>query len=75
MKSSFLERLTSKKTRLRRLKKRVIDYFSGLPKEAVPGDQKKIVDFLNDHDIAVFPYSFPDEYKASDIELFTGTNT
>jgi Methyltransferase FkbM domain len=70
MKSSFLERLTSKKTRLRRLKKRVIDYFSGLPQEAVPGDQKKVVDFLKDHDIAVFPYSFPTEYKDSDIELF-----
>jgi Methyltransferase FkbM domain len=70
MKSSFLERLTSKKTRLRRLKKRVIDYFSSLPQEALPGDQKSVVDFLKDHDIAVFPYSFPTEYKDSDIELF-----
>ncbi len=70
MKSSFLERLTSKKTRLRRLKKRVINYFSGLPQEALPGDQKSVVDFLKHNDIAVFPYSFPTEYKDSDIELF-----
>ena len=68
MKSSFLERLTSKKTRLRRLKKRVIDYFSGLPQEALPGDQKSVVDFLKHNDIAVFPYSFPTEYKDSDIQ-------
>lgn len=70
MKSSFLERLTSKKTRLRRLKKRVINYFSSLPPESVLSDQKKVVDFLENHDITVFPYSFPTEYKASDIELF-----
>jgi len=70
MKSTFLEKLTSKKTRLRRLKKRVIDYFSNLPQESVPEDQKKIVGFLKDHDISVFPYAFPNEYQAADIELF-----
>ena len=70
MKSTFLEKLTSKKTRLRRLKKRVIDYFSSLPQESVPEDQKKIVGFLKENDISVFPYSFPTEYQAADIELF-----
>lgn len=70
MKSTFLEKLTSKKTRLRRLKKRVIEYFSNLPQGSVPEDQRKVVDFLKDHDISVFPYSFPTEYQADDIELF-----
>jgi hypothetical protein len=70
MKSTFLEKLTSKKTRLRRLKKRVIEYFSNLPQESVPEEQRKIVGFLKDHDITVFPYSFPTEYQAADIELF-----
>ena len=70
MKSTFLERLTSKKTRLRRLKKKVIEYFSNLPQGTVPGDQKKVVDYLKDHDLTVFPYSFPDEYKEAEIELF-----
>ena len=70
MKSSFLEKLTSKKTRLRRLKKKVIEYFSHLPHGSVPEDQKKVVDFLKDNEITVFPYSFPAEYQEADIELF-----
>jgi Methyltransferase FkbM domain len=70
MKSSYLEKLTSKKARLSRLKNKVIDYFSGLPKEDIADDQQKVLAYLKDHDISVFPYPFPNEYRASDIELF-----
>jgi Methyltransferase FkbM domain len=74
MKSSFFEKLTSKKARLRRLKKKVIDYYSSLPKEEMRADQKSVFDFLKENDISVFPYPFPAEYKASDIELFKDKN-
>lgn len=69
MKSSFLEKLTSKKKRLRRLKEKVIDYYASLPPDEIREDQKKVFDFLKHNDIAVFPYSFPSEYKAEEIEL------
>ncbi len=70
MKSSFLEKLTSKKKRLSRLKKKVIDYYANLPEGRLQDDQRQVFDFLQHHDIAVFPYAFPAEYNASDIELF-----
>lgn len=70
MKSSFLEKLTSKKKRLSRLKRKVIDYYANLPEGRLQDDQRQVFDFLQHHDIAVFPYTFPEEYKASDIELF-----
>ena len=69
MKSSILEKLTSKRVRLNRLKSRVIGYYAQIPDESIPGDQKDVLEFLRDNDISIFPYSFPDEYKASDIEV------
>lgn len=69
MKSTILEKLTSKRARLKRLKNRVMDYYAQIPDDHIPGDKKDILAYLRDNDIAVFPYPFPDEYKASDIEL------
>lgn len=70
MKSSFFEKLTSKKIRLSRLKSKVIDYLSSFPQEELPVDQRYILGYLKNHDLSVFPYPFPEEYKDSDIELF-----
>lgn len=73
MKSSFLERLTSKRVRLNRLKSRVIGYYAQFPDESIPDDKKDVLDYLRDNDISVFPYPFPDEYKASEIEVLKDT--
>lgn len=73
MKSTILEKLTSKRVRLKRLKSRVIDYYARIPDDRIPGDKKDILEYLRDNDIAVFPYTFPDEYKASDIEVLKDT--
>lgn len=70
MKSSILEKLTSKRVRLDRLKRRVIDYYERIPDGRIPDDQKEVLEYLRDNDISVFPYSFPNEYSASDIKLF-----
>ncbi|MDH4092522.1 MAG: FkbM family methyltransferase [Cyclobacteriaceae bacterium] len=69
MKSSFVERLTSKKKRLNQLKDKVIAYYSSLPQTDLPDDQKTIISFLRENDISIFPYPFPAKYHASDIEL------
>lgn len=70
MKSSILERLRSKSVRLSHLKNRVIGYYEQIPDDSIPGDQKDVLEYLRNNDISVFPYSFPGEYKASDIEVF-----
>lgn len=69
MKSTFLEKLTSKRIRLSRLKKKVLDYYAGIPQDKIPDDQKTVIDYLREHDISVFPYAFPREYRASDIGI------
>src|SRR5690606_21097635 len=69
MKSSILEKLTSKRVRLNRLKSRVINYYAQIPDESIPGDQKDVLEYLRNNDISIFPYAFPDEYKAADIEV------
>lgn len=69
MKSSILEKLTSKRVRLNRLKSRVINYYAQIPDESIPGDQKDVLEYLRNNDISIFPYAFPDEYKASAIEV------
>ncbi len=71
MKVSLLERLVSKKKRLRRLKNEIISYLERLPHEEINGDQESILSFLRTNNLAVFPYKFPEEYKAGDIEIFT----
>jgi len=71
VKTTFLEKLTSKRTRLKRLKDKIIVYFSGLSQDTIPEDQKVVIGYLKQHDIAIFPYAFPQKYRASDIELFT----
>lgn len=70
MKTSFLEKLMPKKKRLLRLKEKVIDYYSKVPPGKMEDDQKEVFNFLKQNEISVFPYSFPSEYKASEIELF-----
>src|SRR5690606_39675488 len=69
MKSSILERLTSKRVRLNRLRNRVIEYLEGIPADAISRDQKEVLEYLRENDISVFPYEFPQKYDASDIEL------
>lgn len=70
MKSGILERLTSKRVRLSRLKNKVIEYLEGIPPETIPHEQKEVLEYLRQNDISVFPYDFPNEYDAADIDLF-----
>jgi len=70
MKSSLFERLTSKKKRLGKLKEKVVDYYERLPQSDLGDDQKTVLSYLKENDIAIFPYSFPAEYDATGIELF-----
>lgn len=70
MKSGILERLTSKRVRLSRLKDRVIEYLEGIPPETLPHEQKEVLEYLRENDISVFPYEFPTEYDAADIKIF-----
>jgi len=73
MKVSIFERLTSRKKRLSRLKQRVLDYLSSLPKDQILEDQLKVIDFLRNNEISVFPYEFTKEYDPKDIEIFRDT--
>lgn len=71
MKASLFERLTvSKQKRLQRLKNNVVNYLSSLPDKAIKDDQRQVLEFLKDHDIAVFPYEFSSKYNPSEIPLF-----
>lgn len=69
MKVSFFQRLTSKRKRLDRLRKTVIDYYSGFPTDELDPDQKEILRHLQDHCVSVFPYKFPEKYVQDDIDL------
>lgn len=73
MKASLLERLVSKKKRLKRLQNNIINYLENLPNGVIKDDQRSILSFLKTNNLAVFPYKFPEEYKATDIEIFTDT--
>lgn len=73
MKASLLERLVSKKKRLRRLQNNIISYLENLSNGVIKDDQKAVLSYLKANDLAVFPYKFPEDYKATDIEIFTDT--
>lgn len=70
MKSTFFERLTSKKKRLHRLKNNILEYFSNLPQEQVQSEEKLVLEYLKTHDISVFPYEFANQYNPANIDLF-----
>lgn len=67
MKASLLERLTSKKSRLRRLKNNIVSYLSNLAQ--LSDEERAVLNYLKAHDIAVFPYDFVKEYDQDDIEV------
>lgn len=70
MKASLFERITvSKKKRLQRLKDRVVTYLSSLPKNEIKNEERQVLEFLKQNDIAVFPYAFTAQYNAEDIPI------
>lgn len=71
MKVSLFERLTvSRHKRLERLKNSVIAYLSGIPLHEIKEDQKQVLQFLQTHDLTVFPYEFTAKYNPADIPIF-----
>jgi hypothetical protein len=70
MKASLLERiLISKRKRIQRLKEHIVGYLSAIPEKEISADQLEVLEYLKQHDLAVFPYTFTNQYKPEDIEL------
>jgi hypothetical protein len=69
MKIPFYERLLPKSFRLNRLKSRIIKYLSDLQPSEINFEQKEVLNYLNNNDLDVFPYSFRGKYKPEYVEV------
>jgi hypothetical protein len=70
MKVSLLERLlSSRRGRLKNLKNNVLSYLSQLPEKVISDEQKQVLSYLKQNDIAVFPYPFIEDYNSLDVEV------
>jgi hypothetical protein len=52
------------------LRNKIKVYFASLPENQVNGEQKEILQFLENNEIRIFPYSFHDDYSPDKIEVF-----
>jgi len=66
---SIVSKISSKKRRRARLRKDIITFLSSLPRQEISEEQSEVLNYLIDHEFAVFPYPFNHEYHKRDIEV------
>lgn len=52
------------------LRKKIIDHFSSIPYERINNEQKEVLTYLKENNIAIFPYPFSEAYSEDKIEVF-----
>jgi len=53
----------------KRLRRKIIHYYSSLPKERVTEDQREVVEYLKHHPVCTFPYPFQNKYDPTHIKV------
>lgn len=52
------------------LRKKILRYYAGLPKNKITKELLQILNYLRENSLRVFPYSFADKYNHSRIKVF-----
>jgi hypothetical protein len=58
-----------------RLKRKIIDHYSGLHDDEVNAEEREVLDYLRTNEVEIFPYSFSRNYSPDDIEVLYDTVT
>jgi hypothetical protein len=53
------------------LRKKILNYFAGLPADEVNDEQREVLSFLKKNELKIFPYPFNENYSPENIEVFT----
>ena len=64
MKTPFYQKVIPKSIRLSLLKSKIVKYLDGKVRN---DEESEVLDFLKDNPLQIFPYQFPEKYKAADI--------
>lgn len=64
MKTPFYQKVIPKSIRLSLLKSKIVKYLDGRVRS---GEESEVLDFLKVNPLQIFPYQFPEKYKAVDI--------
>lgn len=54
-----------------RIKKTILSYYDELPEGSVNEEERKAFNYLRNNKLCVFPYHFQDNYKRSDIKVYS----
>jgi hypothetical protein len=54
----------------RKLRKKIISHFSGLPPDQVNDEHREVLGYLENNPVSLFPYPFDSGYLPEDIEVF-----
>jgi hypothetical protein len=54
----------------RKLRKKILEYFSSLPREEINEEQKEVLRYLEQNPVVTYPYPFNANYQAENIEVF-----
>ena len=52
------------------LRKKILSHFRNLPPEDINDEQRRVLEYLEENPLSIFPYPFENLYKTSDIEVF-----
>jgi hypothetical protein len=70
--------LVPKPVRTRILKKnlrvRILNHFAALPMESINGEQRAVLNYLENNPVTTFPYLFATSYNPEDVEVFSDNN-
>ncbi len=56
--------------RKKNLRNKIKEYFASLPENQVNDDQKEILQYLENNEVRIFPYSFHNDYSPDQLEVF-----
>lgn len=70
MKVGLIDRiLTSRRKRLKNLNSKIIQFLTQIPDDVISEEQLAVLNYLRNNKLAVFPYSFVDEYSSFEADV------